>query len=82
MVRGSPITAAKLFDHALRQARRYLWAFLDEAAHPAAVMEGALVVTGDEESLVVARVLRLEDRPGGRIWSCSSWAPPPSSSEP
>jgi hypothetical protein len=45
----------------------HLWAFLDEAAHPGAVTEGALVVTGDEESPVVARVLRLEDRPAGTM---------------
>lgn len=45
----------------------HLWAFLDEAAQPGAVTEGALVVTGDEESPVVARVLRLEDRPGGTM---------------
>ena len=45
----------------------HLWAFLDEAVHPGAVVEGALVVTGDEEAPVVARVLRLEERPGGTM---------------
>lgn len=44
-----------------------LWAFLDEAARPAAVIKGALVVTGHDEAPVIARVLRLEDRPGGRL---------------
>jgi hypothetical protein len=45
----------------------HLWAFLDEAAHPDAIVQGALVLTGDEEAPVVARVLRLEDRPGGTM---------------
>jgi hypothetical protein len=31
------------------------------------VTEGALVLTGDEESPVIARVLRLEDRPDGTM---------------
>lgn len=44
-----------------------LWAFLDEAADPSVVVEGALVITGDEEALVTARVLRLEARPGGTM---------------
>lgn len=45
----------------------HLWAFLDEATHPDVVVAGALVITGDEEAPVVARVLRIEDRPGGRM---------------
>jgi hypothetical protein len=44
----------------------HLWAFLDEAGHPDAVATGHLVVTGDEEDPVVARVLDVLDRPGGR----------------
>lgn len=44
----------------------HLWAFLDEAARPDAVVLGHLVVTGDEEAPVVARVLDIVDRPGGR----------------
>jgi hypothetical protein len=44
----------------------HLWAFLDEAAHPDAIAKGHLVVTGDIEDPVVARVLEIHDRPGGR----------------
>jgi hypothetical protein len=44
-----------------------LWAFLDEAADPSVVVEGALVTTGDDEAPVTARVLRLEARPGGTM---------------
>jgi hypothetical protein len=44
----------------------HLWAFLDEAAHPEVVTAGALVVTGDEQDPVVARVLEVVERPGGR----------------
>lgn len=43
-----------------------LWTFLDEAAHPEVVVVGNLVVTGDAEAPVVARVLEIVDRPGGR----------------
>ena len=42
-----------------------LWAFLDEAAHPEAIVVGHLVVTGDEADPVVARVLDMVERPGG-----------------
>jgi hypothetical protein len=48
-----------------RDADGHLWAFLDEAAHPDVIMAGALVVTGDEDDPVVARVLEVIDRPGG-----------------
>jgi hypothetical protein len=44
----------------------HLWAFLDEATHPEAIIRGHLVVTGDEEDPVVARVVDLLDRPGGQ----------------
>jgi hypothetical protein len=43
------------------------WAFLDEAADPSLVVEGALVIIGDDEAPVTARVLRLEARPGGTM---------------
>lgn len=49
-----------------RDAHGHLWAFLDEATHPDAVLMGHLVVTGDEDDPVVARVVDLIDRPGGR----------------
>jgi hypothetical protein len=45
----------------------HLWAFLDEAADPSVVSVGALVMTGEEEAPVAARVLRFEARPGGTM---------------
>jgi hypothetical protein len=42
------------------------WAFLDEAAHPDAIVADHLVVTGDDEDPVVARVLEVVERPGGK----------------
>lgn len=48
-----------------RDHQGQLWAFLDEAAHPEAVVVGQLVVTGDEADPVVARVLDVVERPGG-----------------
>jgi hypothetical protein len=50
-----------------RDHQGHLWAFLDEAARPEAVVQGALVITGEEEAPVVARVLRREERPGGTM---------------
>ena len=44
----------------------HLWAFLDEAAHPDVIQPGNLVVTGDEEDPVVARVIEVVERPGGK----------------
>ena len=41
------------------------WAFLDEAAHPERIVEGAIVVTGDAEDPVFARVAALTERPSG-----------------
>lgn len=49
-----------------RDADGHLWAFLDEAIHTNAIAVGHLVVTGDEDDPVVARVVELVDRPGGR----------------
>jgi len=49
-----------------RDADGHLWAFLDEAAPPDVIAAGALVVTGDEDDPVVARVVEVIDRPGGR----------------
>ncbi len=43
----------------------HLWAFLDEANHPESITKGNLVVTGDDDDPVVARVLDVVDRPGG-----------------
>jgi hypothetical protein len=41
------------------------WAFLDEAAHSEWIVEGAIVVTGDAEDPVFARVASLMQRPSG-----------------
>ena len=41
------------------------WAFLDEAAHPERIVEGAIVVTGDAGDAVFARVASLTERPSG-----------------
>jgi len=49
-----------------RDGDGHLWAFLDEATRPEAVAVGHVVVTGDDESPVVARVVEIVDRPGGR----------------
>ena len=38
------------------------WAFLDEARDPLRIIEGAIVVTGDAEDPVLARVLSLTAR--------------------
>ncbi len=39
------------------------WTFLDEAAHPDRIVEGAIVITGDAEDPVFARVASLTERP-------------------
>jgi hypothetical protein len=49
-----------------RDRSGHLWAFLDEAAHPDAIKPGNLVVTGDEQDPVVARVVEIIERPGGQ----------------
>ena len=41
------------------------WAFLDESDHPERIVEGAIVVTGDADDPVVARVVSLTERPSG-----------------
>jgi hypothetical protein len=41
------------------------WAFLDEAAHPDRIVEGAIVITGDAEDPVFARVASLTERSSG-----------------
>jgi hypothetical protein len=41
------------------------WAFLDEAAHPEPIVEGAIVLTVDAEDPVFARVAGLSERPSG-----------------
>ena len=44
----------------------YVWAFLDEAAEPARVQPGAVIVAGDAEEPFLARVIDIVDGPGGR----------------
>ena len=41
------------------------WTFLDEAAHPERIVEGAIVITGDAEDPVFARVASLTERREG-----------------
>ena len=43
----------------------YPWAFFDEAKHPDRTTPGAIVITGDTEDPVFARVRSLTDRPSG-----------------
>jgi hypothetical protein len=43
----------------------HVWAFLDEARDPSRIVEGAIVVSGDELDPVFARVVSLTARPGG-----------------
>ncbi len=43
----------------------YVWTFLDEASDPARVTVGAIVLTGDDDDPVRARVVSLTDRPTG-----------------
>lgn len=41
------------------------WAFLDESYHPERIVEGSLVITGDADDPVLARVVSLTERPSG-----------------
>lgn len=41
------------------------WTFLDEAARPDRVIEGAIVIMGDAEDPVFARVASVIERPNG-----------------
>ena len=41
------------------------WTFLDEATHPERILQGAIVVTGDAEDPVFARVASLTERRTG-----------------
>lgn len=43
----------------------FVWTFLHEARDPARIVEGAIVVTGDEVDPVLARVIALTERPAG-----------------
>ena len=43
----------------------YVWAFLDEARDASLIVEGAIVVSGDEIDPVLARVVSLTARSGG-----------------
>jgi hypothetical protein len=44
----------------------YIWAFLDRAVDPDAVIPGAVIVAGDDEEPFRARVIDIVDGPGGR----------------
>ena len=41
------------------------WAFLDESYHPERIVEGSIVITGDADDPVLARVVSLTERPSG-----------------
>lgn len=41
------------------------WAFLDEAGNPSRIQVGEIVVTGDEDDPVLARVHALDPKPAG-----------------
>ena len=41
------------------------WTFLDETAHPERIVKDAIVITGDAEDPVFARVVSLTQRPTG-----------------
>lgn len=43
----------------------YPWTLLDEAADPARITQDAIVVSGDEEDPVLARVVDVRPRGGG-----------------
>ncbi|MGI8425318.1 MAG: hypothetical protein ACR2M4_01715 [Actinomycetota bacterium] len=43
----------------------FVWAFLDEARDPSRIVQNAILVSGDEEDPVLARVVELTTRPGG-----------------
>lgn len=45
----------------------YVWAPLDEAADPALIVPGAIVVAGDEDAPAVAEVVDLVEKPAGTI---------------
>jgi len=41
------------------------WTFLDESAHPERIVEGAIIITGDADDPVFARVASVTERPAG-----------------
>lgn len=41
------------------------WTFLDEGARPDRIVEGAIVITGDAEDPVFARLASVIERPNG-----------------
>lgn len=45
----------------------YVWTFLREARDPSAIVPGAVLIAGDDETSAVAEVVELVDRPGGTI---------------
>ena len=43
----------------------YVWAFLSDAADPARVSPGSIIVAGDSEEPFLARIVDVIDGPGG-----------------
>ena len=62
----SPVVVTLAADVQQIDQTGFVWAFLDEAAAPDRVVEGALIVAGDSEEPFLARVVVIGDGPRGR----------------
>lgn len=62
----SPVVVTLAADVQQIDQTGFVWAFLDEAAAPDRVVEGALIVAGDSEEPFLARVVDIGDGPRGR----------------
>ncbi len=62
----SPVVVTLAADVQQIDQTGFVWAFLDEAAAPDRVVEGALIVAGDSEEPFLARVVDIVDGPRGR----------------
>lgn len=45
----------------------FIWTFLDEAANPALIVPGAIIVAGDPDAPAVVEVVDVVDKPAGTI---------------
>lgn len=43
----------------------FVWAFLDEARDPSVITVGAIVIAADDQDPVLAKVVSIDDGPGG-----------------
>jgi hypothetical protein len=62
----SPVVVTLAADVQQIDQTGFVWAFLDEAAAPGRVVEGALIVAGESEEPFLARVVDIVDGPRGR----------------